>query len=372
MRLLVISNAPLIQKNSHWFAYAPYVKEMEIWAKYADEVAFCCTQWKKENDLLIAEVPFSIHKFFFLTDFNTNSFLNLMHALLVFPFNLWRIWRAMFWADHIHLRCPGNVGLLASMIQILFPHKIKTVKYAGNWDPKAPTPWTYRLQKAILSNVLISKKMKVLVYGAWQNASSNILPFFTASYFEKDKLPVVVRDFSGKINFIFVGMLTEGKQPLYAVQLVENLLQKGYNVGLKLYGDGKERTTLENYLQLNILKHTIEIIGNVPSSEIKEVYKNAHFVILPSKSEGWPKVIAEGMFWGCIPIATKVSCVPYMLQEGERGILLDLNLSKDCDKIEKCICDPEIYTKMQLEAQNWSRNYTLDTFELEIKKLVKG
>ena len=45
-------------------------------------------------------------------------------------------------------------------------------------------------------------------------------------------------------------------------------------------------------------------------------------MILPSKSEGWPKAIAEGMFFGCIPIATPVSCVPWMLADGSRGILV--------------------------------------------------
>ena len=39
--------------------------------------------------------------------------------------------------------------------------------------------------------------------------------------------------------------------------------------------------------------------------------------MLPSKSEGWPKAIAEGMFWGAIPVATRVSCLEYMLDKGE-------------------------------------------------------
>ena len=49
-------------------------------------------------------------------------------------------------------------------------------------------------------------------------------------------------------------------------------------------------------------------------------------------SEGWPKVIAEGMFWGCLPIATRVSCVPNMLNNGKRGIILELTLQEDVKK----------------------------------------
>jgi hypothetical protein len=44
-------------------------------------------------------------------------------------------------------------------------------------------------------------------------------------------------------------------------------------------------------------------------------------VLLPSNSEGWPKAIAEGMFWGCVQLQTAVSCVPYMLDYGKEGLL---------------------------------------------------
>ena len=49
MKLLIVSNAPIINRDNSWFAYSPYVKEMEIWAKYADEVAFCCPEWKQRT-----------------------------------------------------------------------------------------------------------------------------------------------------------------------------------------------------------------------------------------------------------------------------------------------------------------------------------
>src|SRR5690606_34200508 len=49
---------------------------------------------------------------------------------------------------------------------------------------------------------------------------------------------------------------------------------------------------------------------------------DSHFLILASKSEGWPKAVAEAMFFGCILIVTPVSCVPWMLNYGSRGILI--------------------------------------------------
>ena len=42
---------------------------------------------------------------------------------------------------------------------------------------------------------------------------------------------------------------------------------------------------------------------------IKKAYKRAHFLVFISKSEGWPKVVAEAMFWKCLPISTAMYLV---------------------------------------------------------------
>jgi glycosyltransferase involved in cell wall biosynthesis len=273
-------------------------------------------------------------------------------------------------ADHIHLRCPGNIGLLGCLIQMLFPKKPKTAKYAGNWDPKSRQPWSYRLQKRILSNTLVTRNMQVLVYGEWKGKTKNIKPFFTATYNEADKLPFAQKDLEGEINFVFVGTLVKGKNPLYAIRLVEALFQKGRRVILKLYGEGSERKILEDYIAENQLEKIISLEGNQTKETLKIAYQNSHFVILPSKSEGWPKAIAEGMFWGCVPIATPVSCLPFMLDYGNRGVLLAMHLERDFTQVETILHDQMDFDFKRNKASDWSRNYTLNAFEGAIKELL--
>ncbi|WP_310556197.1 glycosyltransferase [Flavobacterium sp.] len=371
MKMLIVSNAPLIQKENNWFAYSPYIKEMEIWAKYTDQVAFCCPTWKIDNGLLVSKIPFQISKIFLLSDFNVKTFSNGFKAFFQVIYNFKIILKAMFWADHIHLRCPGNVGLLACIVQVFFPHKIKTAKYAGNWDPKSKQPITYRLQKYILSNTFLTKKMQVLVYGQWKNQTKNIKPFFTATYNESDKTEISSRNFDNGIKCVFVGTLSSGKRPLFAIQIVEKLLENNCNVELSIFGEGNQRELLQNYILDKKLQKNIILKGNQNLEVVQKVYQNSHFVLLPSQSEGWPKVIAEGMFWGCIPIATSVSCVPYMLDYGNRGLLLQINLEKDVKTIQELINNEELYQKKVVNAVKWSRKYTLDYFEQEIKLLLQ-
>jgi glycosyltransferase involved in cell wall biosynthesis len=265
---------------------------------------------------------------------------------------------------------------LALIVQILFPKKIKTAKYAGNWDPKAKQPLTYKLQRWILSNTFLTKNMQVLVYGDWENQTKNIKPFFTATYGEIEiqhsKSNIQNSTFTAPYQFLFVGTLSKGKQPLYAVQLVEELYKRGEKVVLDLYGEGVLRTEIEHYISQNNLSELVKLKGNQSKETILEAYQTSHFLILPSKSEGWPKVVAEAMFWGCIPIASPVSCVPYMMGNGSRGIILREKLCEDANQITEVINNQVLYQKMVSEGQSWSQQFTTNMFETEISKLLKG
>jgi len=368
MKLLIVSNAPLIYRDAKAFAYSPYIKELAVWEKYAD-ISFCCPIWESDRGLLITEIPFKVNHHYQLLDTNLNSLKQIIKSFIYNFYNLFVLFKAMKNADHIHLRCPGNIGLLGCLVQILFPNKNKTAKYAGNWDPNSKQPLSYRLQKWILNNAFLTRNMQVLVYGNWENQSKNIKSFFTATYSEKEKEIVLKSDLS-VIEFIFVGSLVVGKNPLYAIKLIQKLAENGRNVVLNLYGDGIERHNLEFYIKENQLEKYVFLQGNQNQEVIKKAYQKSHFVILPSKSEGWPKAIAEGMFWECVPVATKVSCVPFMLDFGNRGILIDMNLENDIIQIEKMLNEENVFASKSKLAANWSQTYTTEFFENEIKKLL--
>ena len=173
------------------------------------------------------------------------------------------------------------------------------------------------------------------------------------------------------IRFLFVGTLSKGKQPLYVIQLVEELYKRGEKVILELYGEGVLRKDLEHYIAQNNLETIVALKGNQSKETVLKGYQNSHFLILPSKSEGWPKVVAEAMFWGCVPIASPVSCVSFMMGNGSRGIILKEQLHNDVSQIRNVLNNQEDYKKMALDGQTWSRQFTTDKFETEISKLLK-
>ena len=346
MNFVIITHVQHIKENSKYYGYAPYVREMNIWLHYVNEVTIVAPIETSKLDNIHLAYEHKNLKFKKVSTFNTTSFIHSLRTLFKLPSLLWTIFGAMKKADHIHLRCPGNMGLLGCLVQILFPNTPKTAKYAGNWDPNAKQPLTYKIQKWILNNTFLTKNMQVLVYGKWERSSRNIKPFFTATYSEADKETILPRSLKQNINFVFVGTLSSGKRPLYAIQLVENLKKLGLDVQLSLFGDGVMRNELENYIDSNNL------------------------AALPSKSEGWPKVVAEAMFWGSLPLTTNVSCVNYMIGNGSRGKLLDLNLEDDTQLVFNILHNEAQYLKMCMEARDWSQHFTTAYFESEIVKLL--
>ena len=372
MRFLVITFAEHKSNNNNIYSYGPYVKEMNLWLKHVDEFVLVAP-FKNTNVINIDSCyDFNATKIYSIPSLHFKSLKRFLFSLLSLPRIIWVLFLAMKTSDHIHLRCPGNVGLIACLVQIFLPSKMKTVKYAGNWDPNAQKPLSYKLQRWILSNTFLTKNTKVLVYGEWPNQSKNIVPFYTATYREDEKEAVKKRDLEGVIQFVFVGTLSTGKRPEYAIELVNELIKDGVNCKLDFYGEGEQRKSLEEFIISHGLTGCVSLHGNTNAKTVKAALKKTHFVVLPSKSEGWPKAIAEGMFWGAIPLATNVSCLEYMLDKGNRGILLNLNLKTDTQAIKYILAQPEAFHSMADAAVQWSRQFTLDRFENDIKQSLQN
>ncbi|WP_272023333.1 glycosyltransferase [Olleya namhaensis] len=372
MRFLIITHVLHKSNGLKWYAYAPYVREMNLWLKHVDEVEIVAPV----TSMPLSEIDIAYsHDHITLTQIPAIAFINIsrgIKSLLALPYIFLKLWKACQRADHIHLRCPGNIGLLGCFVQVFFPNKVKTAKYAGNWDPNAKQPLSYRLQKTILSNTKYTKKMTALVYGEWPNQTKNIKSFFTATYRNQDRVVPVIRDYTKALEFVFVGSLVTGKRPLLAIQIVEQLLSRGVTCKLQVFGDGVLKPKLQQYIDDKQLGNSIVLHGNKTSETVKTALQSAHFTILASKSEGWPKALAEAMFFGVIPIATSISCVPNMLDYGKRGILIAPNLEEAVSKIVLALESKQALVSVSRLASDWSQQYTLDVFESEIKKLLKS
>jgi len=370
MHFVVITHAALIFRDGNYYGYAPYIREMNLWFSHVSRVTIVCPIWEKNNGMVLEKIIAPNLTVRRISEFNLLNTVGILKTLAKLPKNLFTLFKAMKSADHIHLRNPGNVGLLGSMVQIFFPRTKKTAKYAGNWDWDSRQPWSYRLQQRILNNTSLTKNIKVLVYGNWAGNTQNILPFFTATYHENEKIPVEPRNLSGKIHLMFVGEFAEGKRPLHSCMVAKILHNRSIPVRLDLFGKGKLESEIQAFIIENELQDIIYLQGSQPKGMVMEYYQKAHFLVFMSKSEGWPKVVAESMFWGVLPITTNVSCVGEMVGHGNRGSLIEPNPVNAAAAIVSWLESEERYKMASQAAMDWSRQFTLERFDQEIAFLL--
>lgn len=367
---LIITCVHHFEENGKYFAYGPYVREMNLWNQNKDKVTVLAplinTQIPGKIDLAYDHPNLTFES---VPAYHIQSWPARFKALVQVPYILIRIFTEMWKSNHIHIRIPGNMGLLAMFVQILFPWKFKTIKYAGNWDPESTQPLTYKIQRWIANSKSLTHHAKVLVYGNWPDSTSNVVPFFTASYKKVEIEYFVKPSLKAKLRLVFVGAIYDGKNPEIGIYLSKILLDKGIDFEFIYCGDGVMRDELEVLSKEMGLTDRVFFLGNVTAAEIKEILKKSHFLIFISRTEGWPKAVAEAMFWGCVPFTSKVSCVPGMVgKNGERGILL----TKDPEEIFLAMLpfleDEALFNRTSNAAMDWAREFTLEKFQSEIEK----
>lgn len=125
------------------------------------------------------------------------------------------------------------------------------------------------------------------------------------------------------LRLLYVGRLKTGKGLDHLIEAVASLRSQGRNVALELVGDGDLRDFLvETAKKLNISEH-VHLRGfAVMGPQLNEYYNSADIFVMPSLSEGSPKVVLEALGHSLPVIATAVGNIPTMLNQGQRGILV--------------------------------------------------
>ena len=97
--------------------------------------------------------------------------------------------------------------------------------------------------------------------------------------------------------------------------------------------------------------------------EISKAYQNCDVFCLPSLFEGYPNVVCEAMSCGKPIVASRVSDVPYIVEEGVNGFLFDpLNEDDIYNKLLK-ICSMSREQLEQMGRNN--REYAIENFSKE-------
>lgn len=249
--------------------------------------------------------------------------LKKLSILFTAPYNLFKIISVIGKVDKIQFRAPTGMGIyILPFLKLIAPQKY-WVKYAGNWKSDN-LPLGNKLQKFWLQ-YCTSLKTKVTVNGNWVGERNNVFSFENPCLDKKDRVLgseiISQKSIHSSINLCFVGALNEHKGVSLILKALESY--ESTNITFHFVGDGKNKShyvALAKELDLNIYFH-----GFLKKDEIVKIYKKCHYLVLPSKSEGFPKVVGEAMNFGCIPIVSNISCIGQYVQNEKNGYLIEEN-----------------------------------------------
>jgi len=153
---------------------------------------------------------------------------------------------------------------------------------------------------------------------------------------------------SEPIKCLFVGSLTSRKGVKYLIEGVHQLIRESYRIKLNIVGSGG----LENKLkvltkELGIEDH-VKYYGYVKhGSDLFQIYRDSDIFILPTFSEGFPRVLYEAMSQSLPIVTTAVSGIPGLVKNEENALLLPPGDSyKVAESIKRIIEDKELRKRL--------------------------
>ena len=141
-----------------------------------------------------------------------------------------------------------------------------------------------------------------------------------------------VTDRSQPFHILFAGIISPRKQVLQLLQAVAIVRQSIPNVRLRLAGDkydpfdkhGQYFSELHAFIAKEQLAENVSFLGNLSEDELIEEYEKCSLLALPSVQETTPMVIMQAMAAAKAVVATRVGGIPYQVQDGLTGLLVDV------------------------------------------------
>lgn len=151
------------------------------------------------------------------------------------------------------------------------------------------------------------------------------------------------------LEVLFVGRDAIEKR----VELIEEIARKskaeGLNIHFTLIGPDKKPNT-----------EKVTWIGSVSDrANIERHYSKGDVLLLTSSSEGFPKVVAEAMAFGCIPVVTNVGGIPEQITHLQNAILTDPEhcVEESVQWLKELVIDPEKKAELSRNAYLYAKEH---------------
>jgi glycosyltransferase involved in cell wall biosynthesis len=118
-----------------------------------------------------------------------------------------------------------------------------------------------------------------------------------------------------------VGRLSQEKGFDIMVKAVDALLKRGFDVELRIVGEGDQQDALKQLIVSLAREDRIRLLGY--QAETIPFYASIDVFALSSLREGLPNVLLEAMALEVPVVATRIAGIPRLIKHEENGLLID-------------------------------------------------
>ena len=172
----------------------------------------------------------------------------------------------------------------------------------------------------------------------------------------------------------FVHRLTDYRGTDVIVPMAKEVCRKLPDVKFIIAGDGPDRQKLEEEVKANRLNDRILILGAVPNRDIPKLLAASDLFIMPSRADGFPRVLLETMAMGIPFVSTDVGGIRDFVSHSQSEWLVPTDA---CDlsgefvsRITRLLEDPNLYETRMKEGLQKVKDYQLERVAKIFHELV--
>lgn len=168
--------------------------------------------------------------------------------------------------------------------------------------------------------------------------------------------------------FVSVGTVFPQKGFDRFLKAHKRLLDEGFKHKIKIVGDGYDFENIKKLKSELGIDETAEMTGFTDNPYPH--FKDADFYVLSSRYEGFPTVLFEAITLKKNIVATDVSGVREMLEDGKLGLIIENSEEGIYEGMKKALAEPQAFQTYQTELANYQMPFNLENSVHSMMKII--
>lgn len=253
-----------------------------------------------------------------------------------------------------------DLSLIFKLVKIFKEHKVDAVHshlYAGKYAHVAASICGIKAKIYTIHNIATKEAGKLdRMFNKHLFKHCNVIPVSLSKEVQKSVVdeynidfkdtPVVFNgvsmekchiknDYSGNKRVLHVGRFANAKNHEVLVKSIANLVERGRDVQLDLYGQGELEQSIKDLVKKLHMENNINFCGL--TDDVYSIMETSDIFVLPSLYEGMPMTLIEAMGTGLPILASNVGGIPDMIENEKSGLLCEPTVDGVVKGLERLI-----------------------------------